>query len=261
MTFLKLTDVCLDYPIYHASSRSIKKSILSSAGSKFGAQKKISGDSSNRVNIRALSGITLEIKEGDRLALIGANGSGKTTLLKVLNGIYVPTLGDFRSSGKVYSLLDIFLGIDQESTGYENIKLRGMFMGLSSKLMSKHIQEIENFTELGPFLNMPIRTYSSGMLVRLTFAIATCVSPEILLMDEWLSAGDASFFAKAQQRLEKLVGETSILVLASHDLTLLDRWCNRAVLIEHGIITANGSVGEITAMYNERSKAALANKA
>jgi ABC-2 type transport system ATP-binding protein/lipopolysaccharide transport system ATP-binding protein len=185
------------------------------------------------------------------LALIGPNGAGKTTLLKVLAGIYQPSGGRIHSFGRVTALLTTSVGLNAEATGRENIILRGMYMDIHPREMRARIDEIAEFTELGPYLDMPVRTYSSGMMVRLSFAASTCVPSEILLMDEWLSAGDASFLAKAQKRMEQFVGASSILVLASHSLALLDQWCNRAILLDHGRIVEEGDVGKVAEEYTK----------
>jgi ABC-2 type transport system ATP-binding protein/lipopolysaccharide transport system ATP-binding protein len=191
----------------------------------------------------------LDIEDGDRLGLIGPNGAGKTTLLRVLAGIYHPTRGEVYSSGKVSALLDVSVGLNPEATGRENIILRGMYMDIHPREMRARVDEIAEFTELGPYLDMPTRTYSAGMMVRLGFAVSTCVPPEILLMDEWLSAGDASFLDKAQRRMESFVGSSSILVLASHSMELLRKWCNRGILLQHGRIVAHGRIDDVIAAY------------
>lgn len=249
MTYLRLKNVAVDFPLYQGANRSLKKSLLSVTRSKTGAE--ISDDAQHRMSVHALRDLTLDVENGDRLALVGSNGAGKTTLLKVLAGIYAPSGGSLSISGKISALLDVSVGLDPEATGYENIILRGMYMDIRPRDMMKHVSEIEEFTELGPYLDMPVRTYSSGMMVRLAFAIATCVSPEILLMDEWLGAGDASFLEKAQKRMATFVDRSSILVLASHSLPLLEQWCNRAILLSHGRIAAMGDVKTVIAAYHE----------
>ncbi|HEY7664522.1 MAG TPA: ATP-binding cassette domain-containing protein [Xanthobacteraceae bacterium] len=203
----------------------------------------------DRINVRALHDVTLDIEDGDRLGLIGLNGAGKTTLLRVLAGIYYPSQGRAYSSGKVSALLDVSVGLNPEATGRENIILRGMYMNIHPREMRSLVDEIAEFTELGPYLDMPTRTYSAGMMVRLGFAVSTCIPPEILLMDEWLSAGDASFLDKAQKRMERFVGSSSILVLASHSMELLRKWCNRGVILRHGRIVAHGAIADVIAAY------------
>ena len=174
--------------------------------------------------------------------VLGANGAGKTTLLRILAGIYEPSAGGLRTEGEIASLFDISQASDPDATGYENIMLRGLMMGLSRRRIDALTGEVEKFTELGDFLSMPIRTYSSGMTMRLFFAIATCVAPDILLMDEWLSVGDAAFVEKAQRRLDALVGRSKILVFASHAETIVESICNRAILPDHGRAVVAGDV-------------------
>jgi len=244
MPLLRLRDVSVEFPIYQGSSRSLKKSLIAST-----SQRNLMKDALDRINVIALSGINLNIEDGDRLALIGLNGSGKSTLLKVLAGIFEPARGRVHASGRVTALLTASVGLDPDATGRENIILRGMYMDIHPRDMRARIDEIAEFTELGPYLDMPVRTYSAGMMVRLSFAASTCVPPEILLMDEWLSAGDASFLAKAQHRMEHFVRGSSILVLASHSVALLEQWCNRAILLEQGRIVMAGNVQEVAAAY------------
>jgi ABC-type polysaccharide/polyol phosphate transport system ATPase subunit len=241
---LCLHDVSVEFPIYSGGSRSLKKLLLHST-----TQGNLARDASDRITVLALNGITLDIKHGDRLAVIGANGAGKSTLLKVLAGIYAPTGGRMRAEGRVSALLTASVGLNPDATGRENIIIRGMYMDVHPRDMRTHVDEIAEFTELGSFIDMPVRTYSSGMMVRLCFAVATSLRPEILLMDEWLAAGDAAFLHKARQRMEDFVAGTSILVLASHAMPLLEEWCNRAILLDHGRIVASGGVKEIATIY------------
>jgi len=252
MLFLRLRDLRVEFPLYQGSNRSLKKTVF--ANTPFGALTK---DSMNRVNVVALRDLNLNIEHGDRLAIIGPNGAGKTTLLKVLAGIYRPTSGRIHSLGRVTALLTTSVGLNAEATGRENIILRGMYMDIHPREMRARIDEIAEFTELGPYLDMPVRTYSSGMMVRLSFAASTCVPSEILLMDEWLGAGDAGFLAKAQKRMEHFVGASSILVLASHSSELLERWCNRAILLDHGGIVEAGDVKSVTSTYRKLAASKL----
>jgi ABC-type polysaccharide/polyol phosphate transport system ATPase subunit len=254
MHFISLRDLSVDFPIYQGGSRSLKKQLF--AGSKQG---NLARDALNRINVRALNNVTFDIRDGDRLALIGSNGSGKTTLLKVLAKIYYPTRGRIEVSGRISALLDATVGFNPEATGRENIILRGMYMDVHPHQMRSYINDIAEFTELGPYLDMPVRTYSSGMMVRLGFAVSTCIPPEILLMDEWLAAGDASFLAKAQKRMQEFVGGSNIVVLASHSLPLLQQWCNRAILLDHGNVAAAGSVNDVIEVYQSALERAQAN--
>jgi ABC-2 type transport system ATP-binding protein/lipopolysaccharide transport system ATP-binding protein len=244
MAFLRLHNLSVEFPVYQGGSQSLKKMLVAAT-----TQGNLARDAMDRINVRALNDVTLNIEDGDRLGLIGANGAGKTTLLRVLAGIYAPTRGEFDSSGKVSALLDVSVGLNPEATGRENIILRGMYMNIHPREMRLRVDDIAAFTELGPYLDMPTRTYSSGMMIRLGFAVSTCVPPEILVMDEWLSAGDASFLDKAQRRMETFVGSSSILVLASHSTDLLRKWCNRGILLQHGRIVAQGDINEVIDAY------------
>jgi ABC-2 type transport system ATP-binding protein/lipopolysaccharide transport system ATP-binding protein len=253
MAFIRLRDVSVEFPIYQGSSRSLKKAIVAST-----RQGNLARDGLDRINVRALSNLTFSIEEGDRVALLGPNGSGKSTLLKLLAGIYQPSRGRMLSSGHVSALLDVSVGLNTDATGYENIILRGMYMDIHPREMRKRVDEIAEFTELGHYLEMPVRTYSAGMSVRLAFATATCVAPEILLLDEWLGAGDAHFIDKATRRMEDFVNRTSILVLASHSMELLTRWCTRGVYLEFGHIKAIGDIKDVVAAYNRATATANA---
>ncbi|MFL6798034.1 MAG: ABC transporter ATP-binding protein [Xanthobacteraceae bacterium] len=246
MASLRLRNVCIDFPMYRGSSRSLKKLLF--ATSTYG---NLARDATDRVNVRALNNVTLDIEDGERIALIGANGAGKTTLLRVMAGIYAPTRGRVFSIGRMSALLDVSVGLDPDATGRENIILRGMYMNIHPREMRQRVDEIADFTELGAYLDMPTRTYSAGMTVRLGFAVSTCIHPEILLMDEWLSAGDAGFMAKAQQRMEKFVTSSSILVLASHSQELLRKWCNRGLLLRQGEVVTYGDIDDVIAAYGE----------
>ena len=245
---LRLRDVSVEFPIYSAGSRSLKKVLLNTT-----TQGNIARDARDRVTVKALTGISLDIAHGDRLAVIGANGAGKSTLLKVLAGIYDPTHGELHANGRVSALLTASVGLNPDATGRENILIRGMYMDVHPRDMRGHVDEIADFTELGYYIDMPVRTYSAGMMVRLCFAVATSLRPEILLMDEWLAAGDAGFLSKARRRMEEFLSGTSILVLASHSLPLLQEWCNRAILLDRGRIVATGPIDEVAALYESRS--------
>ena len=244
MAFLRLRNLSVEFPMYQGGSRSLKKLLV--ATTTYG---NLARDATDRINVHALNDLTLDIEDGDRVALIGANGAGKTTLLRVLAGIYYPTRGRVYSSGRISALLDVAVGLNPDATGRENIILRGMYMDIHPREMRARVDEIAEFTELGAYLDMPTRTYSAGMMVRLGFAVSTCIPPEILLMDEWLSAGDARFLDKAQRRMEQFVDRSSILVLASHSQELLRKWCNRGLLLQQGRIMISGPIDEVIAAY------------
>ncbi|MBR0689790.1 ABC transporter ATP-binding protein [Bradyrhizobium manausense] len=199
--------------------------------------------------VTALDGIDLDIRAGDRVAIVGANGAGKTTLLRVLAGIYHPTAGSIDVLGRCLSLFDLSAGFDEEATGYENIMRRGLVIGARRTEIDARRAEIAEFTELGDRLDLPLRTYSSGMMLRLIFAVATAVEGEIVLLDEWIGVGDQQFRKKARQRLDEIVARAGILVLASHDVDLIKSTCNRAILLQEGQMTATGTTEEILDLY------------
>lgn len=244
MAFVRLRGVSVEFPIYSGGSRSLKKLVLSKT-----TQGNVASDARDRVIVQALSDIDLDVGHGDRLALIGVNGAGKSTLLKVLAGIFEPTRGRMQAEGRVSALLTAQVGLNPEATGRENIVMRGMYLDIHPRAMREHVDEIADFTELGYYIDMPVRTYSAGMIIRLCFAVATAFPPEILLMDEWILAGDTVFLQKARKRMETFVAGSSILVLASHAMPLLEEWCNRAILLEGGRIVASGSIAEMAARH------------
>ena len=228
----------IEFPIYGANSRSVKKAIFRAATGGL-----IARDAADHIVVRAVNGISFEFRDGDRVGLVGHNGSGKSTLLRALAGAYEPVRGSVLVEGRVASMLNIFLGIDLEATGYENIYLRGLTMGFRPREINPLIDEIVAFSELGDYIHMPMRTYSSGMAMRLAFAISTCVSADILLMDEWLSVGDQDFSEKAKARLSALVKGAKIMVLASHDESLIRANCNKIMRLSHGELTSIEVVG------------------
>lgn len=243
MAHVIFKNVCVDFPIYNARNRSLKNTVMQAAtGGKvdFGAKETI---------IRSLHNVSFTLKPGDRVGLVGHNGAGKSTLLRTLGRVYEPTSGFAEIHGEVGSLVDISLGINKEATGKENIYIRGALLGLTNKQIDEHFEEIVDFSELGDFIDMPVRTYSSGMHLRLAFSVATIIRPEILLMDEWLSVGDASFNQKAKKRMTDLVESSEILVIASHSRKLIEETCNRAFWFEHGSLKLDGSPKEVCSAY------------
>ncbi|GAA6140496.1 ABC transporter ATP-binding protein [Hydrogenophaga sp. 5NK40-0174] len=227
-------DLTVEFPIFENSHRSLKKKVLNlSTGGTIG------NDAGNHPVVCALDGLNFDLHDGERVGLVGHNGSGKTTLLRVLSGIYAPTRGAIDIRGKTASLLDVATGVDPDATGFENIYLRGIMNGFKPKAIKSKVEEIAEFTELGEYLNLPVRTYSSGMMLRLSFAISTSIDADILIMDEWLSVGDADFQEKAAARLKALVDRASILVIASHSPDLIANVCTRKIQLEHGKIVAD----------------------
>ena len=243
---LQVAGVTVDFPVYTADTRSLKNDLLrKSMGGRIGR------DARNGIAVRALCDVNLALRHGDRIGLIGANGAGKTTLLRLLAGVYPPTIGRVQRRGRVASLFDISLGLDPDATGYENIMMRGLLLGLRPAQVRERSAEIAAFTGLGDYLSMPIQAYSAGMLLRLAFAVSTCVQPEILLMDEWIGVGDAAFVEKAERRLESLVSRAGILVLASHNLALLERVCATGIFLDAGRVRAIGPIGEVLRKYEQ----------
>jgi lipopolysaccharide transport system ATP-binding protein len=237
MALIEAKGLCLDFPYYHLGARSLKKRLLGNA--------RLHTDPSNRIVVTALRNLSFRIGTGDRVALVGPNGAGKTTLLRTLAGVYEPVAGSLTVEGQVGALIDVTAGIDSEATGRENVTLRGLYRGLSDAQCAVLTDEVAEFADLGEFFDVPIRTYSAGMGVRLAFAMATAMQPQVLLMDEWFLAGDAAFMLKAEERLARLVGGAEIMVVATHDFNVVRRWCNRAIRLEGGVILADGPVEDV----------------
>ena len=223
MASIELDHVTVQIPVFSNHSRSMKNSFL----------KNLTKEKAQISSVTALNNISLNLKDGDRLGVTGPNGSGKSILLRTLAGIYVPTSGSIQVKGSIASLIDISLGMDMEATGYENIRMRGIMMGMKLKQIKAVEEEIADFTELDQFLEMPIRTYSTGMHMRLGFAVSTTVPADIILMDEWLSVGDSDFLVKAEKRLQNYIQKSSILVIASHSEDLIAKLTNQVTRLEH----------------------------
>jgi len=246
MPRIEVNQVSVAFPIYTTGNRSLKNAVLAATtGGRIGRDQ-------NHVVVQALDQVTLRLDAGDRLALLGHNGAGKTTLLRVLAGIYEPRVGSVRVEGRVTPMFDLSLGIDPESTGYENIVLRGLYLGLTKSEIVARRDSVSEFTELGPFLDLPVRTYSAGMKARLAFAMATCIEPEIILLDEGIGAGDASFMEKANVRLDQFINKAAILVLASHSAELIVKLCNKAAVLEHGRVVWTGEINEGLILYRDK---------
>jgi ABC-type polysaccharide/polyol phosphate transport system ATPase subunit len=252
MARIDLREVNIEFPVYNINARSFKKRFLrlATGGS-------VMEDANKHIVVSALRDINLTLEHGDRIGLIGHNGAGKSTFLKLLAGIYEPTQGNMLIDGHVSCLLDIMQGIEAEFTGHENIIMRGTLLGLSRKQISEKIDEISEFTGLGDYLSMPIRTYSSGMQVRLAFAISAAISPEILLIDEVLGVGDANFLEKARQKIASLLDQSSIVIMASHANESIKQFCNKALLLENGCVKYFGSIDEAFRIYTRNKTTAL----
>ena len=244
MASIQFIQAGVEIPIFNANSRSMKTRLMQIA-----TGGTLTSDQSGHVVVRALHDLNFQLADGDRVGLVGHNGAGKSTLLRVLSGVYTPTHGQVHLQGQVASLIDVSLGIDHEATGRENIFLRGALLGLSKKEINTKLDEIIEFSELGGFIDMPVRTYSSGMHLRLAFSVSTVIRPEILLMDEWLSVGDEGFKHKAEARMAELVESTKILVIASHSRHLIEKTCNRVLWLEHGVVKMDGAPDDVCAAY------------
>jgi ABC-2 type transport system ATP-binding protein/lipopolysaccharide transport system ATP-binding protein len=246
MPFIDLNDVCVDLPIYNTKGRSLKSTVLARAiGGRIADE-----HGQSAVVIRALSHISLRLQQGSRVGLVGANGAGKTTLLRVMAKIYPPTHGAVKIGGRITCLTDLNVGMDFEATGIENIRMRGTLLGLSRNEIAELVPRVAEFTELGEYLRLPIRCYSQGMMLRLAFGISTAVQPEIILLDEVVGAGDQSFAQKARERLNKVIDAASILVLASHNNEIIDRFCSSAIWLSQGHIVAHGPTHDILSRYS-----------
>lgn len=244
MAIVELNKVTVDFPVFNVNSRSFKNNFL-----RLATGGRVSKNANEHVMVRSLENISISLKHGDRVGLIGHNGAGKSTLLRLLAGIYEPTFGDIYLEGKVSTLLNIMQGIEGEFTGYENIQIRGVTLGLSTQEIKNQMREITEFTGLGDYLHMPVRTYSSGMMVRLAFAISTSICPDILLIDEVFGAGDSDFMVRAYDKMLNLLKQSSIVVLASHDNNLIKEFCNKAILLNSGQLEYFGSVRDAFSRY------------
>jgi lipopolysaccharide transport system ATP-binding protein len=235
--------VSVDFPLYHGNARSLKKTVFSTVTGRMGA------DTKKRVVVQALRDVSFRLGSGDRLGLIGGNGAGKTTLLRTLAGIYEPVVGRVHVEGSLNALLDPNLGMNPDLTGRENIMLRGLYNSLSRTQIRRLEQDVRDFAELGEFIELPVRIYSSGMVVRLGFALATAIRPQVLLMDEWFLAGDSSFMQRARTRLEDMVRRAEILVLSTHVTSVVMDWCTRVIWLDQGRVRADGKAADVLAGY------------
>lgn len=246
MASIDVDNVTIDFPIYGASRRSLRQTLFGRTGGLIRHE----GQHNSRVIVRALENVSFKLKDGDRIGLIGHNGAGKTTLLRTLAGVYRPDAGKITINGKVSPLFTAAPGLDLEDSGFENIKTCSMFLGMSPAEIEYKLPEIVEFCELGEYLELPVRTYSAGMVTRLCFAIATSIDPDILLLDEGIAAGDARFAARAEGRMNSLIERTRILVLASHSDGMIRQMCNVALVLEKGHAVAFGPVEEMIGEYH-----------
>jgi ABC-2 type transport system ATP-binding protein len=235
-------NACVDFPIFDAKSRSLKKTVMGMVGGNITSEAKVPV-------IEALRDISLDLGHGARVGLVGHNGAGKSTLLRLLAGIYEPTQGSAVVNGRVAPVFDLGVGMDPEVSGLENIVIRGLFLGMTRKQMEDRVDDIAEFTELGDFLRMPLRTYSTGMRVRLALGVVTSIDPEILLLDEGIGAVDAAFLEKSRKRLSELVERSGLLVFASHSDEFLRELCDTAIWMEHGRIRQHGDLEDVLTAY------------
>ena len=245
MARITVRDLYLTYPVI-SKKGSLRNAAVDSVIGGFIHQKDAKSDIHY---IDALKGICLDAEDGDRIGLVGHNGAGKSSLLKVISGIFQPSRGNVDVDGDVESLIDIGFGIDPEETGLENILFVFEMLNVPDEEIKARAKSIVDFTELGDFINMPVRTYSSGMATRLSFALATSIQPEILLMDEVIGAGDAQFYEKSYARLQELTRNTKIIFLASHSNALLEKWCNKAIWLDKGEIREAGFISDVLSSY------------
>jgi ABC-type polysaccharide/polyol phosphate transport system ATPase subunit len=246
MARVSLQNISVELAVYNARGRAIKSEILRRT---VGGRLEDSRDKSV-VIVQALRNVTFEVHDGERVGLIGGNGAGKTTLLRVLSRVFTPTHGNALIEGRISSLIDLTMGMDPEATGYENIVMRGVMLGLDPKSAAELTDEVAEFSQLGEFLNLPIRTYSSGMMLRLAFAVTTAVQPEIAIFDELIGVGDAAFAERAQKRLERLISNANIMFLATHDNGSIRRFCNRVLWLSEGQVQMDGAPDDVINAYS-----------
>lgn len=244
--YLNANNISLSYPVFGATTMSMRKDFIRiSTGAKIESTE-------NVPIIKALNNISFSLNDGDRLGLIGHNGAGKSTLLKVLAGIYQPEQGVIDFNGKIVSTLNINLGMNLEATGIENIISRCLFYNLTNEEIDSCINDIIDFTDLGNYIYMPIRTLSTGMRLRIAFATVTSINSDIILMDEVIGAGDTKFLKKIHERLNKFINRSRILVLASHNMNMIKKFCNKALILSHGELKYFGSVQEAIDIYESK---------
>jgi ABC-2 type transport system ATP-binding protein/lipopolysaccharide transport system ATP-binding protein len=246
MPHIEVENISVELPVFEVKARSLRRELAA-----MGRRHAMAESGDGCVTVRALRDVSFSLKRGERLGLIGRNGAGKSTLLRALAGIYRPTSGRITSSGRRVPLLDITLGLDDNSTGRQNIKLRGLFMGLGQRWVAEHEAEIAAFSELGDYLDMPVRTYSTGMRMRLAFSIAMTVEADILLLDEVLGVGDSAFQAKAKARLREVAGRAGIVVLALHSSPAIMELCDRALWLDAGGVRMFGNCHDVVREYDD----------
>ncbi len=243
MASIDIDRLAVDFPLYHGSARSLKKTMMAAASGRVGK------DSARRTVVQALRDVSLSLRPGDRLGLVGGNGAGKSTLLRAVAGIYEPVRGRVVVRGAMNALLDTNLGMNLDLSGRENIMLRGLYDGLDRAGIARLADDVQDFADLGEFLDLPVRFYSSGMVIRLGFGLATAIRPEVLLMDEWFMAGDDAFRGKAHARLESVVRGAEILVITSHMPDVILQWCTRVIWLDGGRVRDDGTPEDVLSAY------------
>ena len=237
---LKVKDVSILFNLSKENVDNLKELLI----------KKIKGEKIRFNEFWALKNINFELEKGDRLGILGLNGAGKSTLLKIIAGVYKPTTGSVTRNGHMAPMIELGAGFDPNYTGRENIYLYGSVLGFSREFLESKYEEILEFSELGDFIDVPIKNYSSGMKARLGFSIATVVEPEILILDEVLSVGDAKFRKKCEKKMKGMFDHGVTVLFVSHSLEQVKRLCNKAILLEHGEIIAQGDIGDVAEIYD-----------
>lgn len=243
MPSITVKNLSISFPLYHENTRSLRKM----------AHMFVSGrlkqDEHKKILIQSLRDINFTLNEGDRVGLVGQNGAGKTTLLRTMSGIYEPIAGHIRIKGNISTLLDPTVGMNFNLTGKENIHLKCSINGYSKKQTKDIEDNVADFSELGTYLDLPVRTYSSGMQLRLGFGLATAIAPQILMMDEWFLTGDAGFILKATKRIEHIAQNSQILVISTHSAEIIAKWCNRVLWLDQGFLKMDGTPEEVLPVY------------
>ena len=246
---IQLSGVTVDLPIYTSNARSLRKQLMPATvgGSLFAR-------ADQKVVVRALSNVSLQVADGERVGLVGPNGAGKTTLLRVMSGAFSPTAGSVTVSGRISSALNVGLGLDYEVTGRENVFLLGYYRGFSRADIERELDDIVAAADLGSFVDLPVHTYSQGMMGRLTFAVATAFAPDVLLMDEWLMAGDIEFHSRAARRADTFVERARIVVLARHSTHLIRTFCTHCAYLRGGVLVDYGAADDIIEQYEDDAR-------
>ena len=252
MASITLENVSVEFNVYNGRSRALKTEILRRAvGGRIRR-----GPNDSITAVEALKDVSFQISRGERVGIVGHNGAGKSTLLRVLARVYPPTSGRAEIRGSISTLVDLAMGMEMEESGFQNILIKGTLLGLREPEIRALIPDIVEFSELGEFLHLPVRTYSSGMLLRLGFAISTAVRSDIVIIDEVIGVGDMSFHAKAKARLIELVDKASIVIICSHDLAVIRENCSRSLWLGGGRLLQDGTVDDVIAAYLETKSAA-----